>query len=29
LAALYETPQAVGDANSVLVVVCGGVGVTF
>ena len=27
LAALYETPQAVGDAQSVLVVVCGGVGV--
>ena len=27
LAALYETPQAVGDARVVLVVVCGGVGV--
>ena len=27
LAALYETPQSVGDARSVLVVVCGGVGV--
>jgi L-serine/L-threonine ammonia-lyase len=29
LAALYETPHAVGDAQAVLVVVCGGVGVTF
>ena len=29
LAALYETPQAVGDARTVLVVVCGGVGVTI
>jgi L-serine/L-threonine ammonia-lyase len=28
LAALYETPHAVGDAQAVLVVVCGGVGVT-
>lgn len=27
LAALYETPEAVGDARTVLVVVCGGVGV--
>ena len=28
LAALYETPEAVGNARTVLVVVCGGVGVT-
>ena len=28
LAALYETPEAMGDARTVLVVVCGGVGVT-
>jgi len=27
LAALYETPQVVGDARVVLVVVCGGVGI--
>ena len=27
LAALYETPEAVGDARTVLVVVCGGVGI--
>ena len=29
LAALYETSEAVGDARTVLVVVCGGVGVTI